>query len=125
MNYGQLNPQYLSMGSALNASAGTNPFARASGQPWDSHPRHGLPVDGEPNPCRRIRSSADGASAAERPIGMNNYNALQANFKHRFGQGLVFTASYTFSKFLSDVGGPEEWGSVNGDTGRLGYPQLL
>ena len=27
MNYGQLNPQYLSMGSGLNASAGTNPYA--------------------------------------------------------------------------------------------------
>ena len=50
-------------------------------------------------------------------MGINNYNALQANFKHRFGAGLIFTASYTFSKFLSDMGGPEEWGSINGDQG--------
>ena len=35
-------------------------------------------------------------------------------------QGLVFTASYTFSKFLSDTGGPEEWGSINGDQGGSG-----
>ena len=34
--------------------------------------------------------------------------------------GSVFTASYTFSKFLSDVGGPEEWGSINGDQGGAG-----
>jgi hypothetical protein len=56
-------------------------------------------------------------SAQDEPVGINNYNALQANFKHRFGQGLIFTASYTYSKFLSDVGGPEEWGSINGDQG--------
>ena len=66
-----------------------------------------------------------GVSAEDEPVGINNYNALQASFKHRFGAGLIFTASYTFSKFLSDVGGPEEWGSINGDTRRLGYPQLL
>ena len=58
-----------------------------------------------------------GVSAGSEPVGLNNYNALQANFKHRFGQGLIFTASYTFSKFMSDVGGPEEWGSINGDQG--------
>ena len=61
-----------------------------------------------------------GASAEDEPVGINNYNALQASFKHRFGAGLIFTASYTFSKFLSDVAGPEEWGSINGDTGGSG-----
>ncbi len=45
---------------------------------------------------------------------------MQASFKHRFGAGLIFTASYTYSKFLSDVAGPEEWGSINGDTGGSG-----
>ncbi|MGA8669485.1 MAG: hypothetical protein WB679_06400, partial [Terracidiphilus sp.] len=59
-------------------------------------------------------------SAGNEPVGINNYNALQASFKHRFGAGLVFTASYTFSKFLSDTGGPEEWGSINGDQGGSG-----
>jgi hypothetical protein len=58
-----------------------------------------------------------GVSAIDEPVGINNYNALQTNFKHRFSAGLLFTASYTFSKFLSDVGGPEEWGSINGDQG--------
>jgi hypothetical protein len=61
-----------------------------------------------------------GVTAEDEPVGLNNYNALQASFKHRFGQGLIFTASYTFSKFLSDVGGPEEWGSINGDEGSSG-----
>jgi len=61
-----------------------------------------------------------GVNAEDEPVGINNYNALQANFKHRFSAGLLFTASYTFSKFLSDVGGPEEWGSINGDDGSSG-----
>jgi hypothetical protein len=61
-----------------------------------------------------------GVNASSEPIGINNYNALQASFKHRFSAGLLFTASYTFSKFLSDVGGPEEWGSINGDQGGAG-----
>ena len=72
------------------------------------------------NRWSRIRSSAEASQPTDEPVGTNNYNALQANFKHRFGAGLIFTASYTYSKFLSDVAGPEEWGSVNGDTGGSG-----
>ena len=59
-------------------------------------------------------------SAEDEPVGINNYNALQAKYNHRFRWDLSFTASYTFSKFLSDVGGPEEWGSINGDQGGAG-----
>ena len=117
MNYGQLNPSYLSQGSALVASAGTNPYAHALSSlgltamacPW-TVAQSLMPY---PEFC-------GGASATDEPVGINNYNALQANFKHRFGAGLILTASYTFSKFLSDVAGPEEWGSVNGDTGGSG-----
>ena len=105
------------MGSALRASAGTNPYADALSSlgltpmacPW-TVAQSLMPY---PEFC-------GGVSATDEPVGINNYNALQANFKHRFGAGLIFTASYTFSKFLSDVAGPEEWGSVNGDTGGSG-----
>jgi hypothetical protein len=117
MNYGQLDPSYLSMGSALNGPAGTNPFAGALSSlkltpmacPW-TVAQSLMPY---PEFC-------GGVSASSEPVGINNYNALQANFKHRFSAGLIFTASYTFSKFLSDVAGPEEWGSINGDTGGSG-----
>ena len=121
MNYGELNPSYLSMGSALNTKV-PDPFAPALaslGLPanaCDSSP--GMIPQGdllEPYP-----EFCGGASAEDEPVGINNYNALQASFKHRFGAGLIFTASYTFSKFLSDVAGPEEWGSINGDTGGSG-----
>ncbi len=120
MNYGQLNPTYLSMGTALNTLV-KNPFDAALsslGLPvdaCDSTSTSGLIPQGdllEPYP-----EFCGGVSAEDEPVGQNNYNALQASFKHRFGQGLVFTASYTFSKFLSDVAGPEEWGSVNGNSG--------
>ncbi len=121
MNYGELNPSYLSMGSALNTLV-TDPFASALkslGLPanaCDSSPGQ-IPQGDllEPYP-----EFCGGVSAEDEPVGINNYNALQASFKHRFGQGLIFTASYTYSKFLSDVAGPEEWGSINGDTGGSG-----
>jgi hypothetical protein len=117
MNYDQLNPTYLSMGSALGKSAGTNPFAAPLASlgltpmacPWTV----AQSLSPYPEFCGSV-------SATDEPVGNNDYNALQANFKHRFGAGLIFTASYTFSKFLSDVAGPEEWGSVNGDTGGSG-----
>jgi hypothetical protein len=110
MNYGQLNPSYLSLGSALGASAGTNPFAAPlaalgltpMGCSW-TKAQSLMPF---PEFCGAVSSSFE-------PVGINNYNALQASFKHRFGQGLIFTASYTFSKFLSDVDGPESWANIN------------
>jgi hypothetical protein len=114
MNYGQLDPKYLSMGSALSDSAGTNPFDSALSSlglpamncPW-TVAQSLMPY---PEFCGTV-------SAVNEPVGFNTYNALQAKFTHRFRQGLIFTASYTFSKFLSDVGGAHEWGSINADTG--------
>jgi hypothetical protein len=61
-----------------------------------------------------------GDGAGQEPIGKSNYNALQANFTHRERWGLSFMASYTYSKFLDDVGGPEEWGSINSGFGGIG-----
>ena len=39
-----------------------------------------------------------------------SYNALDVNYTHRVSQGLTLLASYTFSKFLDNVGGPEYLG---------------
>ena len=44
MNYDQLNPTYLSMGSALGKLGGHQSVCRAVGQPWTDS--YGLPVDG-------------------------------------------------------------------------------
>jgi len=117
MNYGQLDPKYLSMGSALNTVLPDNPYA-------DALTKLGLPAPSCPYTVAQslmpYPEFCGAVSAQSEPVGMNNYNAFQANCKHRFGAGLVFTASYTFSKFLSDTGGPEEWGSINGDQGGSG-----
>jgi hypothetical protein len=116
MNYGQLNPKYLSMGSALSNPL-PNPYTNALSS-------LGLTAMSCPYTVAQslmpYPEFCGAVSAIDEPVGVNNYNALQASFKHRFGQGLIFTASYTFSKFLSDVGGPEEWGSINGDQGGSG-----
>ena len=114
MNYGQLNPSYLSMGSALNTVLPSSPYATALSNLGLTAPSCPYTVAQTLMPYPEFCGQV---SAQDEPVGLNNYNALQANFKHRFGAGLVFTASYTFSKFLSDTGGPEEWGAINGDQG--------
>ena len=117
MNYGQLNPTYLSMGSQLNETLPTNPYAIALG-------KLGLPAPSCPYTVAQslmpYPEYCGPVSAEDEPIGNNNYNSLQAKFTHRFHWDLLFTASYTWGKFLSDVGGPEEWGSINGDQGGSG-----
>ena len=117
MNYWQLNPQYLSMGTALGNTLPNNPYAKALSTLGLAAPSCPYTVAQSLMPYPQY---CGGPTAEDEPVGINNYNALQASFKHRFGQGLIFTASYTFSKFLSDVGGPEEWGSINGDQGGSG-----
>jgi hypothetical protein len=57
--------------------------------------------------------------ASQEPIGTSNYNALQVNFTRRETKGLTFMASYTYAKFLDDVGGAEEWGSINSGSGSI------
>ncbi len=116
-NYDQLNPSYLSMGSTLNNVLPTNPYATALSSLGLTAPSCPYTVAQSLTPYPEYCGSV---SAQSEPVGINNYNALQASFKHRFGAGLIFTASYTYSKFLSDVGGPEEWGSINGDQGGSG-----
>jgi hypothetical protein len=113
-DYGQLDPKYLSMQSALSSPASPNPFASALSSlglpamncPW-TVAQSLMPY---PEFCGAVQGEME-------PLGFNTYNALQAKFTHRFSKGLIFTASYTYSKFLSDVGGAHEWGSVNADTG--------
>ncbi|PYX84816.1 MAG: hypothetical protein DMG70_05485, partial [Acidobacteria bacterium] len=47
------------------------------------------------------------------PAGASHYNALDVNYTHRVSQGLTMLASYTFSKFIDNVGGPENWASAS------------
>jgi len=50
------------------------------------------------------------------PVGFSLYNALQANYNHRFQDGLSVMVSYTYSKFIDNVEGAQSWSytSFNG-----------
>jgi hypothetical protein len=53
------------------------------------------------------RTIISGWSKGNEPIGNSNYNALEMKAEKRFGQGLIFLASYTFSKGITDSQGAE------------------
>ncbi len=115
MNYGQLNPSLLSMGTALSTPVANPFYGKVSGStclntPTVQQAQLLLPY---PEFCGNV-------GASQEPIGISNYNAMQVNFTHRETKGLTFMASYTYSKFLDDVGGPEEWGSINSGFGGVG-----
>lgn len=112
----QLPDKYLSMGSALIASA-PNPFygyitssscglnqpTVNAGQLLLPHPQYCSVGDSQP------------------PAGVSNYNALQVTYTHRWSQGLQVLASYTFSKYLDDTTGPGGWAAPGGSGIRDNY----
>ena len=66
-------------------------------------------------------SSGPTASAASRDINENlipggdrEYNALDFSFTHRVSNSLTLMATYTFSKFLDNIGGPTTWANTSG-----------
>jgi hypothetical protein len=114
MNYGQLDPKYLSMGSALNTKV-ANPFAAAMNSLNLPTSSCGLssPTVSQAQLLLPYPEFCGSTSASEEPVGFDNYNSLQATFTHRVSLGLIFMASYTYSKFLDDAGGPEEWANIS------------
>ncbi len=111
MNYGELSPSYLSMGSALNNMV-ANPFANAIKSSSCGLNNATVPAAQLLLPYPEFCGAA---TAQAQPVGFSNYNALQASFTHRMSHDLTFTASYTYSKFLDDVGGAGEWASTSND----------
>ncbi len=114
MNYGQLNPTYLSMGAALNATV-PDPFTPAlqnlglpgmSCEPSAGNLYKAQMLEPYPEFC--------GASVSQEPLGTSEYDSLQATFTHRITQGLIFMASYTYSKFLDDAGDALGWSNISG-----------
>jgi hypothetical protein len=112
LNLNQLDPKYFSMGSALLTKV-TNPFysalqTTAAGSPCSlDQPTvlQGQLLRPYPEFCD-INENQD-------PAGGSHYNALDVNYTHRVSQGLTLLASYTFSKFIDNVGGPENWASAS------------
>ncbi len=121
MNYGQLDPKYLSMGSALNNPV-ANPFAAAMKSLNLAASSCGLssPTVSQAQLLLPYPEFCGAASASQEPVAISNYNSLQATFTHRVSLGLIFMASYTYSKFLDDTGGAEEWASISSGFGGIG-----
>jgi hypothetical protein len=52
-------------------------------------------------------------SVVQQPSDSSSYNALRANYTHRWSGGLQVLASFTWSKYLDESSGPEGWATVN------------
>src|SRR5215472_1153414 len=108
LNLNQLDPKYFSMGSALLNQV-PNPFfgkITSSGCSLDQ------PTIAQGQLLRPYPEFCD-INENQDPAGMSHYNALDVNYTHRVSNGLTLLASYTFSRFIDNVGGPENWASAS------------
>lgn len=108
LNLNQIDPKLFSLGNALTNLV-PNPFfghITASGCSLDQPTiQLGQLLRPHPEFCD--------ISELQDPAGSSHYNALNVNYTHRVSQGLTMLASYTFSKFIDNVGGPENWASAS------------
>jgi hypothetical protein len=96
IDFNQVNPAYLSLGSLLNSSI-TSPAAVAANIPTPYAGFKGT-VAQALRPYPQYLSIPDIAN----PNGNSTYHALQAKVEKRMSHGLTFLAAYTFSKTISD-----------------------
>jgi hypothetical protein len=108
LNLNQLDPKYFSMGSALLTQV-ANPFV---GQITSSGCGLDQPLVAQGQLLRPHPEFCD-INEVDAPAGSSHYNALEVNYTHRFSHGLTLLASYTFSKFIDNVGGPETWANAS------------
>ncbi|HWB98507.1 MAG TPA: hypothetical protein VG672_17470, partial [Bryobacteraceae bacterium] len=99
LNYNQLNPQYLALGSVLNATIGS-PEANAAGffAPYPG-------FEGSVAQSLRPYPQYQAITMSSNPAGNNTYNALQVRVQKRYTNGLSLLLSYTVSKDLTDADG--------------------
>jgi Carboxypeptidase regulatory-like domain/TonB dependent receptor len=112
-NINQLNPSYLSMGSALSAPV-NNPFygTIAAGQ-----------LSGKTVPAYQLLLPYPQFLAVNLPndyVGASSsYNALNLKFSERFSQGLTALVTYSWSKAIDDTSETQGW--EIGDQDRNAY----
>lgn len=114
LNRNQLNPKYLPMGAAALNTLVANPFYGAIAAGTSS-----CALDQQTVVQSQLLSPYPqycAVSETDPPAGFSNYNALQANYNHRFSHGLTALVSYTYSKFLDNVEGNQSW-SYSGNQG--------
>jgi hypothetical protein len=99
LNYNQLNPSYLSLGSLLGADIGSAAAASAGiGAPYPG-------FKGSVAQALRPFPQYQSITMSSNPLGNNSYNSLQVRAQKRYQSGLSFVLSYTLSKDLTDSDG--------------------
>jgi len=111
LNSSQLNPQYLPMGPDTLNTQVANPFYGAIAAGTSSCALDQPTV--VQSQLLQPYSQFCGVQENDAAVGFSNYNALQANFNHRFSKGLTALVSYTYSKFLDNVEGNNSWSYAN------------
>jgi hypothetical protein len=108
INRNQLDPKYFSMGNALLTQV-ANPFF---GHIMQSGCGLDQPTVAQGQLLRPYPEFCD-INEIQDPVGFSRYNSLQASYTHRLSKGLTLLASYTFSKFIDNVGGANNWASAS------------
>ncbi|MGA7217820.1 MAG: hypothetical protein WBX38_05875, partial [Candidatus Sulfotelmatobacter sp.] len=117
-----LNPQYFSLGAALNNTIGAQ---SAVPLPYATFPTNAIVAQALVPFPQYYGFNTDGALEN---LGQSTYNALEAQLTRRFHNGLNLMASYTWSKTLTDAdsalpyfatlhqgGAPQDVFNKNGD----------
>jgi hypothetical protein len=99
LDYNQLNPQYLALGSLLDADIGS-PAAAAAGI---TSPYTGF--SGTVAQALRPFPQYQGVTLLSDPVGDATYNSLQVRAQQRVSHGLSYLIAYTVSKDLTNAPG--------------------
>lgn len=116
LNLNQIDPKYFSMGDALLTQV-PNPFY---GHITASECALDQPTVAQGQLLRPHPEFCD-INETQDPAGNSHYNALDVNYTHRVSQDLTLLGSYTFSKFIDNISGPEGWANSSGETIRNVY----
>ncbi len=105
--FNQLNPSYLALGANALQNQVTNPFYGAI--PAGSGCSVDQPTVSQGQLLQPFSQYCNFSQQQDAPVGFSLYDALQAQYSHRVTQGLTAMVSYTYSKFLDNVEGNQQW----------------
>jgi len=119
LNRSQLDPKYLSLGTSVLNNLVPNPFYGhiASGSSSCALDQPTIQYAHLLEPYPQFCSVTENYP----PAGFDLYNALQANYKHRFAEGLSVLVSYTYSKFIDNTEGTQSWAYVGNNSPANNY----
>lgn len=116
--HSELNPSFLSQGANLLAQV-PNPYYNHIANSGCGLNQPTITKGESLQPFSQYCS----VDEPQAPVGFSLYNALLVDYNHRFHNGLNLLVSYTFSKFLDNVEGTNDWAIV-GSQGVRNYYNL-